>query len=182
MRQNLRGFVTVLTILATQSVVSLAEGQTLLTGGGTLTLGGSGGYTGGTVVSAGTLVVTSSDALGTSSVEVCPGALLVLDTTVGPIADTATLQLDSDNAGNYGRVDFDGNTFNDIVGSLILGGSTMPAGIYGSSSSSAQFQYDTYFSGPGTFSVVPEPSTFVLLGVGGISLAAYAWRRKRQPA
>jgi len=30
--------------------------------------------------------------------------------------------------------------------------------------------------------VVPEPSTFALLGIGGIALVAYGWRRKRQQA
>ena len=29
---------------------------------------------------------------------------------------------------------------------------------------------------------VPEPSTLVLLGIGAISLATYAWRRRRQAA
>ena len=28
------------------------------------------------------------------------------------------------------------------------------------------------------FAVVPEPSTLVLLGIGAISLLAYAWRRR----
>ncbi len=30
--------------------------------------------------------------------------------------------------------------------------------------------------------VVPEPSTFALLGIGGIALVGYGWRRKRQQA
>jgi DNA-binding beta-propeller fold protein YncE len=32
------------------------------------------------------------------------------------------------------------------------------------------------------FSPVPEPSTFVLLGMGAISLIAYAWRMRRRTA
>ena len=36
---------------------------------------------------------------------------------------------------------------------------------------------DTPFS-----AVVPEPSTFALLGIGGIALVGYGWRRKRQQA
>ena len=30
--------------------------------------------------------------------------------------------------------------------------------------------------------VVPEPSTFALLGIGGLALVGYGWRRKRQQA
>ena len=41
------------------------------------------------------------------------------------------------------------------------------------------------FLGAGTFQVqytftpVPDPSTFVLLGIGAVSLLAYGWRRQR---
>jgi len=42
-----------------------------------------------------------------------------------------------------------------------------------------------FYDNAGAYSVtasVPEPSTFALLGVGGISLLAYAWRRKWRAA
>jgi hypothetical protein len=45
------------------------------------------------------------------------------------------------------------------------------------------FQVGLIFDGPGnaevTMTPVPEPSTFVLLGVGAISLLGYAWRKRR---
>ena len=42
--------------------------------------------------------------------------------------------------------------------------------------------YYSDFSFSGSPAPTPEPSTFALLGVGAISLAAYGWRRKRQRA
>jgi hypothetical protein len=36
------------------------------------------------------------------------------------------------------------------------------------------------FGSEGTPIAAPEPSTFVLLGIGAVSLLAYAWRRRRQ--
>ena len=33
-----------------------------------------------------------------------------------------------------------------------------------------------------TFEVVPEPSTYALMGVGALGLAAYGWRRKKKIA
>ena len=52
----------------------------------------------------------------------------------------------------------------------ILGTISQIPGTYGSSASSAQFKNDEYFSGPGTVTVVPEPTSAVLLLTGLSSL------------
>ncbi len=60
----------------------------------------------------------------------------------------------------------------------VLGGSTAYVGL---TAGTNQFAADQYFSNlQFTTSPVPEPSTFVLLGVGAISLLGYGWRRARR--
>lgn len=44
------------------------------------------------------------------------------------------------------------------------------------------FDNQAYFGPNFTIATVPEPSTFALLTIGGLALAGYGWRRKRQQA
>lgn len=70
----------------------------------------------------------------------------------------------------------------DTVGTLMLGGVTMPAGYYGSTAAATAnstltvFASDSYFAGEGLISVVPEP---VSLGAGAL-LAGMAMLRRRR--
>ncbi len=60
----------------------------------------------------------------------------------------------------------------------VLGGSAAYVGL---AAGTNQFGADQYFSNfQFTTSPVPEPSTFVLLGVGAMSLLAYVWRKARR--
>jgi len=49
-------------------------------------------------------------------------------------------------------------------------------------SATAGQQFQITLSGNTGSTAVPEPSTFVLLTIGGIALIGYGWRRKRQQA
>ena len=140
-------------------------------------------YTGGTSITGGTLAigtsaVTSAATLGTGNVTVAPAAAAstTLDLTGaapaagGVIADAATLTLSSSGA-NFGRVAFGTNTLNENVGSLVVDGVTEPAGTYTASS------LPNFITGSGSITVVPEPATAGLLGLGtaGLLLRRRRW-------
>jgi autotransporter-associated beta strand protein len=164
----------------TNTIGAVIDGSNGLTktGIGTLVLTGENTYTGRTYVGAGSLHVgdgTYESNLGvTGDVAVGNGALLRLR-NADAIADTATLRLESFGLNN-GRIEIDGSLEETVAG-LWLGNAQMGVGTYGSTSSSATFQNDTWFAGGGMLNVIPEPGTLGVLLIGGAML--FARRRMR---
>ena len=135
---------------------------------GSLILSGANTYSGGTLINGGILVASNSSAtFGTGNVTIDNSAspssiarLTIQSGVLNAIADTATLTLKGGgNAGvaDQGYADL-GAGVNETVGALVLGGVTKPAGTYGSSSSSATFKDDEYFTGTGIITVA-APAT-----------------------
>lgn len=109
-------------------------GSIMKVGTGTLTLTNASTYSGGTTVTTGTLVAGHNGALGASDVTVAAGAILTLQNgaTNDYIFDGASLSIASNSTVN---LNFTGTP--DIVGSLIVGGVSQPAGLYGGPASPA---------------------------------------------
>ena len=105
------------------------------TGGNPATLSGVNAYNGATVVQAGTLSCTRTTSLGTGPLSISNGAVVNLN-----YSGTRT------------------------ISALTLGGTNMPAGIYGSTNSSATYKHP-HFTGTGTVTVnnVPEPPSSCVL-------------------
>ena len=93
------------------------------TSGDTVTLSGANTYTGANVVQAGTLSCSQAASLGSGALSISNGAVVNLD-----YSGTRT------------------------ISALTLGGTNMPPGVYGSTSSSATYK-DSHFSGTGTVTV-----------------------------
>jgi len=162
----------------------ITNGGLVKAGAGTLQLSGNNTYSGGTTITSGILTLTTSTGkLGTGDVFVqasTGGAELQIQAGVAnAIANTATLSLSNGAAGNSGisalvagqaTVDL-GAGINETVQSLLLNGALQGPGTYGSSSSSATFKNDAFFSGTGILTVlVPEPASAILLLLGAIGL------------
>ena len=99
-------------------------GGLIKTSAGSLILSGTNTYSGSTTVIAGTLQCDVTDALGVGALSISAGATLNLN-----------------------------HTGTKTVASLTLGGVAQAAGTYGSVTSGATFQNDTYFAGSGTVMV-----------------------------
>lgn len=147
-------------------------------GTGTLVLSGLNSYSGLTYVSGGTLQVgngTNASSLGvTGNVTIAAGAVLSLMNGLA-ISDAGTLTMERFGLFN-GRMTI-APGINETVGALFLGDAAAAPGVYGSVASGAQFQYDDYFTGAGTITVVPEPASAGMLLIG---IAAVCARRRRE--
>ena len=122
---------------------------------GTLILTGVNTYTGPTHAGGGTLRVGNGSVagrLGAGDVDVHAGAILKVS-CVAAIPDGSTVTIRNVGPEMYfGKVDLDGG-MNETVNKLYLGDEGMPAGTYGSTSSSAVNKDDRYFSGTGVLTV-----------------------------
>lgn len=112
------------------------------------------------------ILTLSSNTLTYSGPTVVEEGLLILPTATFPDQASVSIQ-------QGGTISL-GSGLEDAIGSLTLGGTVMPNGIYGSSSSSAppQNQNDLFFSGTGTLRVGPvvaTPRNLVWQGSPGVN-------------
>ncbi len=143
--------------------------------GGTTVLSGSNTYSGGTFVEAGTLTANGSSAtFGAGNVTVTGGVLSILSGVTNAIANAATLSI-----ATPALVDLGGG-INETLAALILDGNAQANGTYGSSSSSAQFQLDQYFTGTGILTVVPAGLPGDFNSDGKVDAGDYVTWRKNQ--
>jgi fibronectin-binding autotransporter adhesin len=160
-------------------------------------------YSGGTIVNAGSLAVGHADALnngfgfydatdgtlGSGNVTVNSTASdLEIETGVAAanvIADTKTLSLAGGGTGGVADQGFAllDPGINETVGGLILGGVTQTtAGTYGSTSSTATFQSDEYFSGSGVITLTPAGLPGDFNNDGKVDAGDYVTWRKNEVA
>jgi hypothetical protein len=129
------------------------------------------------LINAGTLIAAHDGALGAGNVSLtASGVTLTLQSgaTNNYISDLSGISIVS---GALANLNFTGAS--DLVGSIVLNGviQTTP-GTYGSATSGATFQ-SAFFSGTGTLDLVPEPSTWTMVGLGVAVLTVMRFRRRR---
>lgn len=151
---------------------------------GTVALQGAGTYDGGTNVNAGTLQVGTAASLGTGAVVVQLGAVLELaNLTAGGLSGELSTAIDNAALLNVqGTTDL-ANGVNEFVGQLALGGTTFQftgvAQTFGAIGNSGVDVQSSFLSGNGQITLVPEPTSMGLIGLGA---AALLGRRRRKLA
>jgi autotransporter-associated beta strand protein len=148
-------------------------------GRGTLVLNGLNTYSGGTMLYRGSLIANGDGTLGLGNVNLnATRVALTLQNgaTNNYISDNARLTIGN---GSKLNLNFNGT---DFIRALVINGvaQTIP-GTYGSSASDAQFKLDNIFLGPGTLTLVPEPSTWIMTIVGAsLLLSVQRFRRRKK--
>lgn len=179
--------------LASNSTISTANGLTITgvitgpgaltkTGASTLTLNATNTHSGGTIVALGSggLIVNNDGGLGSGNVDInaTGGVRLTLQAGVtnNYISDNATLSLVNGAQANLNYAM--GQT--DVVGGIVLNGvAQVNPGTYGSAASGAMFQ-SVFFTGTGTLTLIPEPSTWAMTIMGaGLLMTVQRFRRKK---
>lgn len=150
---------------------STSTSSLVYAGAGSLTLGNSNTFSGGTTLngSGGTLIAQADGALGAGNVSLMGGAVrltLQNGATNNYISDTAALSMVT---GSTLNLNFMGS---DTVGSYVIDGVTQAPGVYNAANVPA------LITGAGSITIIPEPSTYMLFGLGLLTCAQYS-RRKR---
>lgn len=147
-------------------------------GSSTLTLSNSSNtYSGGTqiTIAGGTIIANGDGTLGTGNVSLTATSVtLTLQNGIvnNYIADTANLSIVSGVTVNLNY------TGTDSISQLVFNGAALAPGTYGSASSGAQFALAEFMGNGQLLVAIPEPSTYMLLGVGGL-LCVQQFRRRR---
>jgi autotransporter-associated beta strand protein len=158
----------------TLSGVLDGSGGLTKTGLGVVTLNSTTANTfgGGSFVNDGTLVAATAGALGTGNATVGIATLTLQNANT--IFDTATLYF---GAGSAINLDYTGS---DVVGAVVNTSTslTLGAGTY-TSPELNDFFGGVVFSGTGSLTIIPEPTSVALLGLG---LVSFSFVRKRKTA
>jgi autotransporter-associated beta strand protein len=142
-------------------------------GAGTVILSGTNTYSGGTSVSFGTLIGNADGCFGTGDITVGLAGTNVVGTLTlngAYMNDLAMLILGTNSILNLNFAGID------TVGGIMIDGTNVVAGTYNSAQLDAMGLGTV--SGTGSLTVIPEPATFLLFGVGGMGV--WLIRRNRR--